>query len=77
MEEVDQNLQLQVYLHSHQAGVAFINEYQDDQPKGKSSDYVSHYSCQWKKFVVTFSLVFLAYRQEKCHDNFFPSVYMF
>ena len=22
---------------------------------GKSSDYVSHYSCQWKKFVVTFS----------------------
>ena len=44
---------------------------------GKSSDYVSHYSCQWKKFVVTFNLVFLAYRQEKCHDKFFPFVYMF
>ena len=44
---------------------------------GMSSDYVSHYSCQWKKFVVTLNLVFLAYRQEKCHDNFFPFVYMF
>ena len=23
---------------------------------GMSSNYVSHYSCQWKKFVVTFNL---------------------
>ena len=36
---------------------------------------VSHYSCQWKKCCRDIQLkIFLAYRQEKCHDKFFPFV---